>query len=164
LGQYRSVLLGGIIIALGHFTLVFKDLTFFYTGLALIVIGTGLLKPNVSTLVGSLYDERDSRRDAGFSLFYMGINLGALFGPLIAGYLAQRVDWHIGFACAGVGMVFGLAQYVIGKERLRPALDKLSLRDKTQVASQRSAGDGKRIAAIVVLFIFAALFWAAYEQ
>src|SRR6476619_6047409 len=121
LGQYRSVLLGGIIIALGHFTLAFKELTFFYTGLALIVIGTGLLKPNVSTLVGSLYDERASRRDAGFSLFYMGINLGALFGPLIAGYLAQRVDWHIGFACAGVGMVLGLVQYVVGRHRLRPA-------------------------------------------
>ena len=99
LGQYRSVLIGGIIIALGHFTLAFKALPFFYAGLALIVVGTGLLKPNVSTLVGSLYEQGDARRDAGFSIFYMGINLGALFGPLIAGYLAQRVDWHIGFAC-----------------------------------------------------------------
>jgi POT family proton-dependent oligopeptide transporter len=164
LGQYRGVLIGGIIIAAGHFTLAFKSLPFFYSGLALIVIGTGLLKPNVSTMVGSLYEPGDKRRDAGFSIFYMGVNLGAFLGPLIAGYLAQRVDWHIGFACAGVGMVFGLAQYVIGKERLRPALDKLALRDKAQVASQRSAGDGKRIGAIVVLFIFAALFWAAYEQ
>src|SRR5881396_9436 len=108
LGQYRSVLIGGIIIALGHFTLAFKALPFFYTGLALIVAGTGLLKPNVSTLVGSLYEEGDTRRDAGFSIFYMGINLGAFFGPLIAGYLAQRVDWHIGFASAGVGMTLGL--------------------------------------------------------
>src|SRR6266550_5926177 len=126
LGQYRSVLLGGIIIAAGHFTLAFKALPFFYTGLALIVIGTGLLKPNVSTLVGSLYDPGDSRRDAGFSIFYMGINLGAFLGPLIAGYLAQRVDWHLGFACAGVGMALGLLQYVIGKERLRPAVEKLA--------------------------------------
>src|SRR5262245_18946811 len=77
LGQYRSVLLGGVIIAAGHFTLAFKALPFFYSGLALIVIGTGLLKPNVSTLVGSLYAPGDSRRDAGFSIFYMGINLGA---------------------------------------------------------------------------------------
>ena len=90
------MLIGGIIIALGHFTLAFKALPFFYTGLALIVVGTGLLKPNVSTLVGSLYPQGDSRRDAGFSIFYMGINLGALIGPLIAGYLAQRVDWHSG--------------------------------------------------------------------
>ena len=104
LGQYRSVLLGGIIIMLGHFTLVFTPLPFFYAGLALIVIGTGLLKPSVSTLVGSLYEQGDARRDAGFSIFYMGINLGAILGPLVAGYLAQRVDWHIGFACAGIGM------------------------------------------------------------
>ena len=82
LGQYRSVLIGGIIIALGHFTLAFKALPFFYTGLALIVVGTGLLKPNVSTLVGSLYAPGDARRDAGFSIFYMGINLGAFLGPL----------------------------------------------------------------------------------
>src|SRR5262245_37538932 len=82
LGQYRSVLAGGTIIALGHFTLAFKALPFFYTGLALIVIGTGLLKPNVSTLVGSLYEQGDARRDAGFSIFYMGINLGAFIGPL----------------------------------------------------------------------------------
>src|SRR5205814_3792468 len=117
LGQYRSVLLGGIIIAAGHFTLAFKALPAFYAGLALIVIGTGLLKPNVSTLVGSLYEPGDSRRDAGFSIFYMGINLGAFIGPLIAGWLAQRVDWHIGFASAGIGMVLGLTQYVLGKER-----------------------------------------------
>src|SRR5262245_58423165 len=104
LGQYRSVLIGGIIIALGHFTLAFKALPFFYTGLGLIVVGTGLLKPNVSTVVGSLYAPGDPRRDAGFSIFYMGINLGAFLGPLVAGYLAQRVDWHIGFASAGIGM------------------------------------------------------------
>ena len=82
LGQYRSVLIGGIIIALGHFTLAFQALPFFYAGLALIVVGTGLLKPNVSTLVGSLYEQGDARRDAGFSIFYMGINLGAFLGPL----------------------------------------------------------------------------------
>src|SRR5436190_852802 len=91
LGQYHSVLIGGIIIAAGHFTLGFKALPFFYTGLVLIVIGTGLLKPNVSTLVGSLYEDGDTRRDAGFSMFYMGINLGAILGPIIAGYLAQKV-------------------------------------------------------------------------
>ena len=130
LGQYRSVLIGGIIIALGHFTLAFKALPFFYTGLALIVVGTGLLKPNVSTLVGSLYPHGDSRRDAGFSIFYMGINLGALIGPLIAGYLAQRVDWHLGFACAGVGMAFGLTQYVLGKKRLQPAIDRMAAQPK----------------------------------
>jgi POT family proton-dependent oligopeptide transporter len=164
LGQYRSVLLGGIIISAGHFTLAFKSLPFFYSGLALIVIGTGLLKPNVSTMVGSLYEEDDKRRDAGFSIFYMGINMGALLGPLIAGYLAQRVNWHIGFACAGVGMLFGVTQYILGKERLRPAIDKLGMRAKIRTTSKRTVGEGKRIVAVIVFFIFASLFWAAYEQ
>src|SRR5207237_1204343 len=108
-----------------HFTLAFRALPFFYTGLALIVIGTGLLKPNVSAMVGSLYEEGDSRRDAGFSIFYMGINLGAFIGPLIAGYLAQRVNWHLGFACAGVGMTLGLIQYIIGRRRLECAIARL---------------------------------------
>ena len=171
LGQYRSVLIGGIIIAAGHFTLAFKALPFFYTGLALIVVGTGLLKPNVSTLVGSLYKPGDARRDAGFSIFYMGINLGAFLGPLIAGYLAQRVDWHLGFACAGVGMALGLVQYIVGKERLRPALTQLASQTKPEPSQPGSApglgftpAEWKRLAAVVVLFVFAALFWGAYEQ
>jgi proton-dependent oligopeptide transporter, POT family len=173
LGQYRSVLLGGIIIAAGHFTLAFKALPFFYTGLALIVIGTGLLKPNVSTLVGSLYQPGDTRRDAGFSIFYMGINLGAFLGPFIAGYLAQRVDWHLGFACAGVGMTLGLVQYVLGKQRLQPALDQLAMQPRPVGASVAPVGgsgkslskqEWKRVAAVVVFFIFASLFWGAYEQ
>jgi POT family proton-dependent oligopeptide transporter len=176
LGQYRSVLIGGIIIALGHFTLAFKDLSFFYTGLTLIVIGTGLLKPNVSTLVGSLYEQGDARRDAGFSLFYMGINLGALFGPLIAGYLAQRVDWHIGFASAGVGMSLGLVQYVLGRNRLktpvaaRPAVPVSGADPAGPRAAEAAAKVGftptewKRMGAIVIFFLVAILFWGAYEQ
>jgi POT family proton-dependent oligopeptide transporter len=166
LGQYRSVLIGGIIIALGHFTLAFKALSFFYAGLALIVIGTGLLKPNVSTLVGSLYEQRDARRDAGFSLFYMGINLGALFGPLIAGYLAQRVDWHIGFASAGVGMTLGLVQYVLGRKRLRPPVSARPTTGSPPDAPKTAftATEWKRMAAIVIFFLVAILFWGAYEQ
>jgi POT family proton-dependent oligopeptide transporter len=170
LGQYRSVLIGGIIIALGHFTLAFPALPFFYGGLSLIVIGTGLLKPNVSTLVGSLYEKGDARRDAGFSIFYMGINLGAFIGPLIAGYLAQRVNWHAGFAAAGVGMVLGLVQYVLGKRHLQPAMQRLDTQPRATVtpgasaSSSFTAAEWKRIAAIVVLFVFASLFWGAYEQ
>src|SRR6266496_4123661 len=128
LGQYKSVLVGGILIALGHFSLAFHALPFFFAGLLLIVAGTGLLKPNVSTLVGSLYDAADARRDSGFSIFYMGINLGAAIGPLIAGWLAQRVDWHAGFACAGVGMTLGLIQYVLGRNRLQPVIERLPAR------------------------------------
>ena len=175
LGAYRSVLLGGVVIALGHVALAFKALTFFYLGLALIVIGTGLLKPNVSTLVGALYRDGDSRRDAGFSVFYMGINLGAFLGPFIAGYLAQRVDWHLGFGCAAVGMGIGLVQYVLGKRHLQPAIDRIEQRPKpaTEAAAAASAtpnggtitaDEWKRIAAIVVFFVFASIFWGAYEQ
>ncbi len=177
LGPYRSVLLGGIVIALGHFTLALRALPFFYTGLALIVIGTGLLKPNATTLVGSLYEEQDARRDAGFSIFYMGINLGAFIGPLLAGGLAQKVDWHLGFACAGVGMTLGLIQYVLGRDRLRPAMERVASRVRRAApvaGAPARAGGGAilgftpiewgRIAAVVVFFVFAALFWAAYEQ
>jgi len=169
LGQYRSVLLGGAIIAMGHFTLAFKSLSTFYAGLVLIVIGTGLLKPNVSTIVGSLYADGDARRDAGFSIFYMGINLGAFIGPLIAGGLAQKVDWHLGFAIAGVGMVLGLVQYVIGKRHIEAGIERLASRPKP-VASATGTGGGftpeewKRIAVIFVLFVFASIFWGAYEQ
>ncbi len=113
-GQRQAVLWGGIIIAAGHFTLAIPTLTGFYGGLILIVLGTGLLKPNVSAIVADLYPEGGARRDAGFSVFYMGINVGALAGPLICGYLGENVDWHLGFGAAGVGMVLGVAQYVYG--------------------------------------------------
>jgi POT family proton-dependent oligopeptide transporter len=171
LGQYRSVFLGAILITLGHFTLAFHALPFFYTGLILIVIGTGLLKPNASTLVGSLYDANDPRRDAGFSIFYMGVNLGAASGPLIAGYLAQRVDWHLGFACAGFGMLLGLAQYAYGRKYLHPAMERLDAQSsKKETVSGSESGfrftstEWKRLFAVVVFFLFASIFWAAYEQ
>jgi len=174
LGQYRSVLYGGILIALGHFSLAFPALPFFYAGLTLIVLGTGLLKPNISALVGSLYEAGDERRDAGFSIFYMGINLGAFIGPFIAGGLAEKVDWHLGFACAGIGMLFGLTQYVLGKNRLQPGIDRLARTKAAQApatspgaapaAGKLTSDDWRRIAAVLVLFLFASLFWGAYEQ
>jgi POT family proton-dependent oligopeptide transporter len=168
LGQYRSALAGGVVIALGHFALAFRPLPFFYGGLTLIAIGTGLLKPNVSTLVGSLYEEGDARRDAGFSLFYMGINLGASLGPIIAGYLAQRVDWHVGFACAGVGMTFGVVQYIFGRNRLQAAVDRLAKKPRAAKSGSGAiaftAAEWKRMGAIVIFFLVASLFWGAYEQ
>lgn len=121
LGQRRAVLYGGIIIALGHFTMAIpQDLTF-YLGMFLIVVGTGLLKPNVSSVVGDLYPEGGARRDAGFSIFYMGINFGALLGPLVCGWLGEKVNWHYGFAAAGIGMTAGLIQYVLGARHLGAA-------------------------------------------
>ncbi len=129
LGLKTAVLIGGIIIAAGHFTMAFESETAFYTGLVLIVLGTGLLKPNISAIVGRLYTPTDQRRDAGFSIFYMGINIGAFIAPLACGFLAQSAtwkaalagrgfdpsaSWHWGFAAAGVGMTLGLVQFIAG--------------------------------------------------
>jgi proton-dependent oligopeptide transporter, POT family len=122
LGLRRAVLAGGILIALGHYSLALHGVeTMFFAGLILIVLGTGLLKANISSLVGKLYGSGDDRRDSGFTIFYMGINLGAFVSPVICGYLGQRVGWHWGFGAAGVGMTLGLLQYVIGGKKLGDA-------------------------------------------
>ena len=121
LGAQRSVWYGGIVIACGHFTLAIPCNECFYLGLILVVVGTGLLKPNVSAMVGELYPEGGARRDAGFTVFYMGINLGAALGPLVCSALGEKVNWHYGFAAAGVGMVLGLAQYRVSARYLGEA-------------------------------------------
>ena len=120
-GQRKAVFVGGCIIALGHFTMAVPTETTFFGGLVLIILGTGLLKPNVSTVVGELYPEGGARRDAGFSIFYMGINIGAFAGPLITGWLGEGYNWHWGFGAAGVGMVLGLIQYRLGARHLGDA-------------------------------------------
>ena len=136
IGQQRAVLYGGIIIMCGHISLAMEGIGFFLLGLFLVIIGTGLLKPNVSTVVGQLYTEEDKRRDSGFSIFYMGINLGAFVAPLVCGWLAQGEgfrsmlggwgmdplrSWHWGFGAAAVGMFLGVVQYAFGRRRLRGA-------------------------------------------
>ena len=118
-GQRRAVFIGGCVIAAGHFSMAVPTVPSFYLGLCLIVIGTGLLKPNVSAMVGDLYPEGGARRDSGFSFFYMGINSGAFIGPFICGFLGERVNWHFGFGAAGVGMVLGLIQYRLGARTSR---------------------------------------------
>jgi POT family proton-dependent oligopeptide transporter len=125
LGAQKAVWYGGIIIAAGHFVLAIPRTEAFFLGLILVVIGTGMLKPNVSAMVGELYPEGGARRDAGFSIFYMGINLGAFIGPFICGTLGEKVNWHYGFGAAGIGMVFGLIQFRylrgnLGEAGLRP--------------------------------------------
>ncbi len=136
LGQQRAVLWGGIIIMLGHISLAISGLQYFLAGLFLVVMGTGLLKPNISTMVGQLYTPEDQRRDSGFSIYYMGINLGAFIAPLICGWLAQSEKfrsilagwgltpesaWHWGFGAAAVGMFLGIVQYLLGRPSLRGA-------------------------------------------
>jgi POT family proton-dependent oligopeptide transporter len=157
IGQRNAVLYGGIFIASGHFSMAVPSLTTFYLGLLLIVIGTGLLKGNISVLVGQLYRADDNRRDAGFSIYYMGINIGAFIAPLVCGYLGQEVNWHLGFAAAGIGMVLGLVQYVfgarfLGEAGLRPAPAK-SAAEAERIGRQAKLWSGIGAAALVTFAI-----------
>jgi POT family proton-dependent oligopeptide transporter len=124
LGMKLSVFWGGVGIAVGNALVAVPGVGPFYSGLVLIALGTGLLKPNVSTLVGTLYAPEDARRDAGFSIYYMGINLGAFIAPLVCGYLGQVIDFRLGFAAAAVGMVAGLVQYVLGWRNFGPGAER----------------------------------------
>ena len=170
LGARLAVLLGGIIIACGHFSMALQALPSFYAGMFLIVIGTGLLKPNISVMVGSLYDEDDPRRDSGFSIFYMGINLGAMIAPLICGYIGQRISWHLGFAMAGVGMTLGLVQYVAHRKRLAHVGGRPARKTKPVVGAavppppSLTPEDKRRLVVVVTLCFFSLFFWIAAEQ
>jgi POT family proton-dependent oligopeptide transporter len=221
LGLQRSIWWGGVLIACGHVAIALSAIfehTAFFMGLVLIVMGTGLLKPNISAIVGDLYPEGGARRDAGFSIFYMGINVGALIAPLITGYLGERVGWHYGFGAAGLGMIIGLITY---RARVTPTLGPIGATPSAAVPEQRrvrmmtlagvaiiaaivllasmgvihinavrlaermsvvmltlaviyfaylfffarlTTSEKKRVAVIIVLFVFATIFWAAFEQ
>jgi POT family proton-dependent oligopeptide transporter len=221
LGLRRSIFYGAILIALGHLSIALSALLAhgaFFAGLVLIVMGTGLLKPNISAIVGDLYPGGGARRDAGFSIFYMGINVGALIAPLITGYLGERVGWHYGFGAAGIGMVIGLITF---RMRADKTLGPIGTAPTGSPAEQRMVrnvtlggvaiivaivaaamaglftinpvavgsrmrdvmlamavlyfaylfllagldrGEKKRIGVILVLFIFATIFWSAFEQ
>jgi POT family proton-dependent oligopeptide transporter len=166
LGTGRSLVIGGIVIALGHFSLAFEHQTTFFLGLTLVAIGTGLFKPNVSTMVGQLYRAGDPRRDAGFTIFFTGINIGSLLAPLVCGYLGQRVNWSYGFAAAGVGMVFGLILYLWGRERYLPGIGQMPLmrENKAFPPTPITAAEWRRMAAVFLVCTVAVAFWACYEQ
>lgn len=119
LGRRKAILIGGLTMALGHFAMAFEPLL--HLALGLLIIGNGFFKPNMATLLGSLYRQHDPRRDAGFTIYYMGVNLGAFLAPLVAGTLGEKVGWHYGFAAAGVGMLLGLAQFTLGQAKLGDA-------------------------------------------
>jgi POT family proton-dependent oligopeptide transporter len=152
MGQRRSVLYGGVLISAGELCLAGPGQTFFYTGLLLLMLGTGMLKPNVSTIVGQLYYPNDPRRDAGFSIFYMGINVGALISPLICGYVGEEISWRLGFALAGIAMIAGLVQYVLGGKYLGSAG-----MEPTPAASPEQARRQKRWAGLAIGGTLAAL-------
>lgn len=193
LGTHRSMLIGGWIIAAGHFCLALTEVfsvssatqtvtfasdpfTFatFMLGLLLIIVGTGFFKPCVSVMVGQLYSRHDPRRDSGFTIFYMGINVGAFLSGIIAGTLGEKLGWHWGFGSAGVGMLLGLATY----QWLRPRyLGDIGLAPSSQHAAARIAAqssvephepltrmDWDRMAVIVILAVFGISFWVAFEQ
>ena len=149
LGAQNAVWYGGIIIAAGHFTMVIPRPETFFLGLVLVVVGTGLLKPNISAIVGGLYPEGGTRRDAGFTVFYMGINLGAFLGPFICGTLGENVNWHYGFGAAGIGMVLGLLQY-------RLSLHHLGEAGRSPGHPDRLGGAGRSV--LVLLAAAAAVF------
>jgi POT family proton-dependent oligopeptide transporter len=161
IGQRRAVLAGGVLIALGHYSLAIPSLATFYPGLLLIVLGTGLLKPNISAIVGDLYPEKGPRRDAGFSIFYMGINLGAFAGPLVCSWLGEPregaawVNWHYGFGAAGVGMTLALVQYVLGQRHLmgRGELKDDSAQPQRLAAARRQFGTSLGVAIAIVALI-----------
>ena len=162
MGAQRAVLVGGLVIMSGHFVLAIPGMQAFFLGLLLVILGTGLLKPNVSTIVGSLYPVGDARRDSGFTIFYMGINMGGMLGPLVCGYLAQNPNfgWHWGFAAAGVGMLFGVIQFWLTKHHLGDAgIAPVSSGDAAKDAASRKRG-WIMVAvgmAIVAGFVFAGL-------
>ena len=161
LGQRRSVILGGLLMTIGHFLMAFNQL--FFLALAFLILGNGAFKPNISTQVGDLYPEGDPRRDGAFTLFYMGINLGAFFSPLICGTLGQKLGWHYGFGAAGVGMVIGLLIYIFGQKHLgihKSAHQSL----KAEGPATLTAHDKKIIGALVVLCALNVVFWGVYEQ
>jgi POT family proton-dependent oligopeptide transporter len=161
LGQRRTVIIGAVLMAIGHFMMAFEPLLLF--ALLMLIFGNGAFKPNISTQVGGLYAEGDARRDRAFSIFYVGINIGAFLAPLVCGSLGEGLGWHYGFGAAGVGMLIALAIYLRGLRELPP--DEL---EKAKAAHHDrdplTASDWRAIAALLVLFLPNTLFWATYEQ
>lgn len=157
LGQRKAVMLGGLILVVGYLILAVPSPPVFYCGLAVVIIGTGLLKPNVSTIVGQLYSATDPRRDAGFSIFYMGINMGAFFAPLACGWVAKTVNWRAGLSLAGIGMIAGVIQYFYGWKFLGTAgihpVQVSSEDDRKQRRLLRNGVIAIAVAALAVLVV-----------
>jgi proton-dependent oligopeptide transporter, POT family len=160
LGQRRTVILGAVLMAIGHFMMAFE--TLFLFALLALILGNGAFKPNISTQVGGLYAPGDPRRDRAFSIFYVGINLGAFLAPLVCGTLGEKVGWHYGFATAGVGMTIGLAIYLYALPTLPP--DDLARRKASRERQRFGREQWRAIAALLVLCIPVTLFWGTYEQ
>ena len=168
LGQKKSVLYGGILLVLGHSILAVEEMWAFYTGLGLIIAGVGMLKPNISSMVGGLYSQGDVRRDDGFIIFYIGINVGAFLSSLIVGYVGETYGWHYGFGLAGIGMTLGLLQYLYGQKYLSQVGDFIgdnkSDEGKDVLKKPLTSIEKDRLVVLFLSFILVIVFWGAFEQ
>lgn len=168
LGQKKSVLYGGILLVAGHSILAYEVMWAFYTGLGLIIAGVGMLKPNISTMVGGLYKQGDIRRDKGFTIFYIGINIGAFLSSLIVGYVGEVHGWHYGFGLAGIGMALGLIQYLAGQKHLKHVGNFLGeSKDEEEKAAMKrplTKIEKDRIIVLFISFLLVIVFWGAFEQ
>ncbi len=164
LGQKKSIYWGGFLMAIGH--LLMASERYFLLALLFLMIGNGFFKPNISTQVGSLYPAGDERRDRAYTIFYMGVNLGAFFSPLVCGTLGQKVGWHYGFAAAGIGMLIGLAVYHFGQKHLplTPHEKVVAKEQVTHVHEKMTKQDYKRIFALIAVCAVTIMFWGVYEQ
>jgi POT family proton-dependent oligopeptide transporter len=162
LGQRRTVVVGGVLMAIGHFLMASEHL--FFPALMCLILGNGCFKPNISTQVGLLYPQGDPRRDRAFSIFYVGINLGAFLAPLVCGTLGQKVGWHFGFGAAGVGMVLGLIFYLMNQKYLAPDVLTQRKADAAPKKEPLTREEWMRVVAICVACLIVAAFWAVYEQ
>ena len=168
LGQKKSVLYGGILLVAGHSILAIEQMWAFYTGLGLIIAGVGMLKPNISTMVGGLYAQGDIRRDKGFTIFYIGINVGAFLSSLIVGTVGEVYGWHYGFGLAGIGMALGLIQYVLGQKHLKYVGNFLgaSVNEEEKAAMKKPLTkiEEDRVVVLFISFLLVIVFWGAFEQ
>ncbi|MXV16338.1 peptide MFS transporter [Hufsiella ginkgonis] len=167
LGQKKAVFLGGVLLVIGHSVLAIQAPAAFYTGIAFIIAGVGCLKPNISSMVGSLYPKGDERRDKGFSIFYIGINVGGFLGPLLVGYFGETYGWHYGFGLAGIGMVLGLITFWFSKQYLAgfgESIKSLSAAEKAEQDKPLTAIDRDRIMVMLLAFLMIIVFWGAFEQ
>ncbi|MDG2151806.1 MAG: peptide MFS transporter [Polaribacter sp.] len=168
LGQKKSVLYGGILLVAGHSILAIEEMWAFYSGLGLIIAGVGLLKPNISTMVGGLYKQGDIRRDKGFTIFYIGINVGAFLSSLIVGTVGEVYGWHYGFGLAGIGMAAGLIQYLFGQKYLKSVGnflgDSENKTEKEAMNKPLTKIEKDRVVVLLISFLLVIIFWGAFEQ
>ncbi|MGB5646320.1 MAG: peptide MFS transporter, partial [Muriicola sp.] len=168
LGQKKSVLYGGILLVIGHSVLAIEQMWAFYSGLGFIIAGVGMLKPNISTMVGGLYKQGDIRRDKGFTIFYIGINVGAFLSSLIVGTVGEIYGWHYGFGLAGIGMALGLLQYVYGQKYLKHVGNFLGTSEnkieKEAMDKPLTKIEKDRVVVLFISFILVIIFWGAFEQ